>query len=55
MQRAEELMIGEAIRQSLISEEERARREAKGARKEAKKQQKEAKKAEKRARKNTGG
>lgn len=47
----EEMMMMEAIRLSLASEEERRRREEKEARKEAKKREKEAKKAEKVARK----
>ncbi|KAI5287683.1 SNF1-interacting protein [Ascosphaera aggregata] len=55
LNRAEEIMMSEAIRQSIISEEERQRKEAKGARKEAKKQQKELKKADKQARKNSAG
>ncbi|KAI5299325.1 hypothetical protein KEM56_003331, partial [Ascosphaera pollenicola] len=49
--RTEELMMNEAIRQSILSEEERMRKEIKGARKEAKRQQKEAKKADKQAKK----
>lgn len=48
----EEMMMMEAIRLSLASEEERRRREEKEIRKEAKKREKEAKKAEKVARKN---
>jgi hypothetical protein len=48
----EEMMMMEAIRLSLASEEERRRKEAKEARKEAKRKEKEAKKAEKAARKN---
>ncbi|KAL2814759.1 hypothetical protein BJX63DRAFT_431152 [Aspergillus granulosus] len=47
----EDMMMMEAIRLSLASEEERQRREEKGARKEAKKREKELKKAEKMARK----
>lgn len=47
----EEMMMMEAIRLSLASEEERQRREEKEARKEAKKKEKEAKKADKAARK----
>lgn len=47
----EEMMMMEAIRLSLASEEERRRREEKEARKEAKKREKETKKAEKAARK----
>lgn len=47
----EEMMMMEAIRLSLASEEERRRMEEKEARKEAKKREKEAKKAEKVARK----
>ncbi|KAL3465394.1 hypothetical protein BJX64DRAFT_65045 [Aspergillus heterothallicus] len=47
----EDMMVMEAIRLSLASEEERRKREEKGARKEAKKREKEAKKAEKMARK----
>lgn len=49
--RTEEMMVSEAIRRSIISEEERMRKEIKGARKEAKKRQKEAKKADKQAKK----
>jgi hypothetical protein len=45
------MMMMEAIRLSLASEEERRKREEKGARKEAKKREKEVKKAEKMARK----
>ncbi|KAL4940519.1 hypothetical protein BDV06DRAFT_19125 [Aspergillus oleicola] len=47
----EEMMMMEAIRLSLASEEERRKREEKEVRKEAKKREKEAKKAEKAARK----
>ncbi|KAK6824284.1 Protein sip5 [Aspergillus parasiticus] len=47
----EEMMMMEAIRLSLASEEERRKREEKEAKKEAKKREKEAKKAEKSARK----
>ncbi|KAL2827651.1 hypothetical protein BJY01DRAFT_136318 [Aspergillus pseudoustus] len=47
----EDMMMMEAIRLSLASEEERRKREEKGARKEAKKREKEVKKAEKMARK----
>ncbi|KAI2813202.1 hypothetical protein CBS115989_9672 [Aspergillus niger] len=47
----EEMMMMEAIRLSLASEEERRKREEKEAKKEAKKKEKEAKKAEKVARK----
>lgn len=47
----EEMMMMEAIRMSLASEEERRRKEEKEARKEAKRREKEAKKAEKSARK----
>ncbi|KAB8241619.1 protein sip5 [Aspergillus flavus] len=47
----EEMMMMEAIRLSLASEEERRKREEKEAKKEAKKREKEAKKAEKTARK----
>ena len=47
----EELMLMEAIRLSLASEEERQKREDKDAKKEAKKKEKEAKKAEKEAHK----
>ncbi|KAF3406680.1 hypothetical protein DPV78_000704 [Talaromyces pinophilus] len=50
----EEMMMMEAIRMSLASEEERRRKEEKGIRKEAKKREKEAKKAEKIMRKNAG-
>ncbi|KAH8690822.1 hypothetical protein BGW36DRAFT_306395 [Talaromyces proteolyticus] len=48
----EEMMMMEAIRMSLASEEERRRKEEKEARKEAKKREKDAKKAEKSMRKN---
>ncbi|EED18490.1 C2H2 zinc finger protein [Talaromyces stipitatus ATCC 10500] len=48
----EEMMMMEAIRLSLASEEERRRKEEKELRKEAKKKEKEAKKAEKMMRKN---
>lgn len=48
----EEMMVMEAIRMSLASEEERRRKEEKEIRKEAKKREKEAKKAEKSMRKN---
>lgn len=48
----EEMMMMEAIRMSLASEEERRRKEEKELRKEAKKKEKEAKKAEKIMRKN---
>jgi hypothetical protein len=48
----EEMMMMEAIRMSLASEEERRRKEEKELRKEAKKKEKEAKKAEKVMRKN---
>lgn len=48
----EEMMMMEAIRMSLASEEERRRKEEKEIRKEAKKREKEAKKAEKSMRKN---
>lgn len=48
----EEMMMMEAIRLSLASEEERCKREEKGMKKEAKKREKDAKKAEKAARKN---
>lgn len=49
----EEMMMMEAIRLSLASEEERRKKEEKEARKEAKKKEKESKKAEKAARKNS--
>ncbi|EXJ83786.1 hypothetical protein A1O1_07413 [Capronia coronata CBS 617.96] len=49
----EDMMMMEAIRLSLASEEERRRKEEKEARKEAKKKEKECKKAEKAARKNS--
>ncbi|EXJ80017.1 hypothetical protein A1O3_08303 [Capronia epimyces CBS 606.96] len=49
----EDMMMMEAIRLSLASEEERRRKEEKEARKEAKKKEKEGKKAEKSARKNS--
>ncbi|KAK2797335.1 hypothetical protein FQN50_009230 [Emmonsiellopsis sp. PD_5] len=48
----EEMMMMEAIRLSLASEEERRKKEEKEAKKEAKRREKEAKKAEKYARKN---
>ncbi|EGE78651.1 C2H2 zinc finger protein [Blastomyces dermatitidis ATCC 18188] len=48
----EEMMMMEAIRLSLASEEERRRKEEKEAKKEAKRREKEAKRAEKLARKN---
>ncbi|KAL2869949.1 Sip5p [Aspergillus lucknowensis] len=47
----EDMMVMEAIRLSLVSEEERRKKEEKGARKEAKRREKEVKKAEKMARK----
>ncbi|KAI9371929.1 hypothetical protein BJX61DRAFT_479241 [Aspergillus egyptiacus] len=47
----EDMMMMEAIRLSLVSEEERRKRDEKEARKEAKRREKEAKKAEKMARK----
>lgn len=50
----EEMMMMEAIRMSLASEEERRKRAEKEAKKEAKRREKEAKKAEKSARKNGG-
>lgn len=49
----EDMMMMEAIRLSLASEEERRRKEEKEAKKEAKKKEKEAKKAEKAGRKNS--
>jgi hypothetical protein len=49
----EDMMMMEAIRMSLASEEERRRKAEKEAKKEAKRKEKEAKKAEKAARKNT--
>ena len=49
----EEMMMMEAIRMSLASEEERRKKEEKDAKKEAKKKEKEAKKAEKAGRKNS--
>lgn len=49
----EEMMVMEAIRMSLASEEERRRKAEKEAKKEAKRKEKEAKKAEKAARKNS--
>lgn len=49
----EELMMIEAIRMSLASEEERHRKEEKEAKKKAKKEEKETRKAEKAARKNS--
>ncbi|PGH31351.1 protein SIP5 [[Emmonsia] crescens] len=52
MDELEEMMMMEAIRLSLASEEERRKKEEKEARKEAKRREKEAKKAEKFARKN---
>jgi hypothetical protein len=48
----EDMMMMEAIRLSLASEEERRKREEKGMRKEAKRREKDAKKADKAARKN---
>ncbi|PGH18712.1 hypothetical protein AJ80_04365 [Polytolypa hystricis UAMH7299] len=52
MEELEEMMMLEAIRLSLASEEDRRRKEEKEARKEAKRRDKEAKKAEKYARRN---
>ena len=49
----EDMMMMEAIRLSLASEEDRRKKEDKGAKKEAKKKDKESKKAEKAARKNS--
>lgn len=49
----EDMMMMEAIRLSLASEEERRKKEEKDAKKEAKKKEKESKKAEKAARKNS--
>ncbi|KAG5301788.1 C2H2 zinc finger domain-containing protein [Histoplasma ohiense] len=52
MDELEEMMMMEAIRLSLVSEEERRKKEEKEAKKEAKRREREAKKAEKLARKN---
>ncbi|OJD16506.1 protein SIP5 [Emergomyces pasteurianus Ep9510] len=52
MDELEEMMMMEAIRMSLASEEERRKKEEKEAKKEAKRREKEAKRAEKLARKN---